>query len=342
MDAIFVPKKRKKRQPIDGVLVLDKPSGLTSNAALQTVKRILWAEKAGHAGTLDPLATGVLPILLGEAAKFSQYVLESDKTYLAHGKFGAETTTGDIEGDVIFSSDVPPLTAEVVQAHIQRFMGKISQIPPMFSAIKKDGKPLYALAREGVAIDREPRLVTVYSADLQSYCPTTATFSAIFTVSKGTYLRTLVEDIGKSVGCGAHLIALRRISAGPFDLSQSVTLSDLSSHVADLSSCIEGGASVSFPGHASQENALQRDIGTCWLQPVDVLFQELRRMSVDGTVASRLRMGQAVRLEAPSENEVPSPPVSVVLFCRSRFLGVGEWADGVIRPRRLIAVEKVL
>jgi len=335
VDALFVQKKRKKRQPIDGVLVLDKPSGLTSNAALQAVKRILWAEKAGHAGTLDPLATGVLPILLGEAAKFSRYVLESDKTYLAHGKFGAETTTGDIEGDVIFSSDVPPLTAEVVQAHIRRFMGKISQIPPMFSAIKKDGKPLYALAREGVAIDREPRLVTVYSADLQSYCPTTSTFSAIFTVSKGTYLRTLVEDIGKSIGCGAHLVALRRISAGPFDLSQSVTL-------PDLSSCIESGASVSFAEYASQEGVSQREGGTYWLQSVDVLFQELRRMSVDDAVASRLRMGQAVRLDAPSENGVPSPPVSVVLFCQSRFLGVGEWMDGVIRPRRLIAVEKVL
>jgi tRNA pseudouridine55 synthase len=334
VSGLFIQKKRKKRQPIDGVVVLDKPTGVTSNTALQTVKRILWAEKAGHAGTLDPLATGVLPILLGEAAKFSQYVLESNKTYLAHGKLGAETDTGDAEGAIISSCEVPPLTSELIQSHIQRFLGPISQVPPMFSAIKKDGKPLYALAREGVAIEREPRLVTIYSADLQSYCPDTVTFSAVFTVSKGTYLRTLVEDIGKSIGCGAHLVALRRMSAGPFHLSQSVTL-------ADLNTYSERETSLSTAEEALQEGISQSVSNASWLQPVDVLFQELQRVNVDEMVASRLRLGQAVRIEAPSEEgEVVSMPI--VLFCRTQFLGVGEWIDGVIRPRRLIAVEKPL
>jgi tRNA pseudouridine55 synthase len=207
------------------VLLLDKPLGLSSNDALQKAKWLLRAEKAGHTGTLDPLATGVLPLCFGAATKFSQLQLDADKTYEAVAVLGIRTSTGDAEGDVIETRDVPPVTTEVVASLRERFTGRIRQVPPMHSALKKDGKALYEYARAGVDVEREPRDVTIHSLAIE--LATDAGRPALrFTarVSKGTYIRTLGEDLGAALGCGAHLSFLRRVATGGFDASQCVTL----------------------------------------------------------------------------------------------------------------------
>ncbi len=212
-----------------GVLLLDKPLGLSSNNALQKCKWLLRAEKAGHTGTLDPLATGVLPLCFGAATKFSQLQLEADKTYEAVALLGVQTATGDAEGDVIRTRAVPAITADMLQAVARQFTGPQQQVPPMYSALKKDGKALYDYAREGIEIDRAPRDVVIHNLNLKlaEAAPGQVTVHIEAKVSKGTYIRTLGEDIGEALGCGAHLIALRRIATGQFDATQCVTLEAL-------------------------------------------------------------------------------------------------------------------
>ena len=212
-----------------GVLLLDKPLGLSSNNALQKCKWLLRAEKAGHTGTLDPLATGVLPLCFGAATKFSQLQLEADKTYEAVALLGVQTATGDAEGDVIRTRAVPAITADMLQAVARQFTGPQQQVPPMYSALKKDGKALYDYAREGIEIDRAPRDVVIHNLKLKlaEAAPGQVTVHIEAKVSKGTYIRTLGEDIGEALGCGAHLIALRRIATGQFDATQCVTLEAL-------------------------------------------------------------------------------------------------------------------
>ena len=218
-----------QRRPVHGVLLLDKPLGLSSNQALQKAKWLLRADKAGHTGTLDPLATGVLPLCFGAATKFSQLQLDADKTYEAVLLLGQKTSTGDAEGDVIETRAVPALPADLLEKLTRRFTGPQQQIPPMYSALKKDGKPLYEYARAGQEVERPPRDITIYELHMAlAHDPrASAAIKIIARCSKGTYIRTLGEDIGEAIGCGAHLGFLRRIETGGFTAAQCVSLPEL-------------------------------------------------------------------------------------------------------------------
>ncbi|HSV60222.1 MAG TPA: tRNA pseudouridine(55) synthase TruB [Variovorax sp.] len=222
------PRTRVQRRPVHGVLLLDKPLGLSSNQALQKAKWLLRAEKAGHTGTLDPLATGVLPLCFGAATKFSQLHLDADKRYVATARLGRRTTTGDAEGEVTAERPVNVTQADLDRVTVQ-FTGPIRQVPPMHSALKKDGKALYEYAREGVEVERAPRDIVIHELAL-SFEPdfeATKTIRIEASVSKGTYIRTLGEDIGEALGCGAHLASLRRVATGGFTADQCLTLETL-------------------------------------------------------------------------------------------------------------------
>ena len=222
------PRQKIQRRPVHGVLLLDKPLGLSSNQALQKAKWLLRAEKAGHTGTLDPLATGVLPLCFGAATKFSQLQLDADKTYDAILLLGQKTTTADAEGEVIETRPVPEITPELLAAMTQRFTGPLAQIPPMYSALKKDGKALYEYARKGIDVEREARHITIFRLEMHPVADDRAPALKItVSCSKGTYIRTLGEDIGEALGCGAHLGALRRIETGGFVATQCITLAAL-------------------------------------------------------------------------------------------------------------------
>lgn len=223
-----LPRTRVQRHPVHGVLLLDKPLGLSSNQALQKAKWLLRAEKAGHTGTLDPLATGVLPLCFGAATKFSQQHLDADKTYETTVRLGLKTNTGDAEGDVIDVREVTCSAGRVVEV-LNRFTGPIGQIPPMFSALKKDGKALYEYARKGETVERVARDVVIHGLELLDLqLDGEAPFLNIrVRCSKGTYIRTLGEDIGEALGCGGHLSALRRVVTGPFALADCVSLAQL-------------------------------------------------------------------------------------------------------------------
>jgi tRNA pseudouridine55 synthase len=222
---VHAPRTRVQRRPVHGVLLLDKPLGLSSNDALQKAKWLLRAEKAGHTGTLDPMATGVLPLCFGAATKFSQLHLDADKSYEAVAQLGVKTASGDSEGEVIARRDVPAISAELLARVQAAFTGPISQVPPMHSALKKDGKALYEYARAGIEVERAARSLTIFSLEL--VLTGTALLKITAKVSKGTYIRTLGEDIGEALGCGAHLVSLRRIATGPFGIAQCVTLEEL-------------------------------------------------------------------------------------------------------------------
>ncbi|HEX7889222.1 MAG TPA: tRNA pseudouridine(55) synthase TruB [Ramlibacter sp.] len=219
------PRTRVQRRPVHGVLLLDKPLGFSSNDALQKAKWLLRAEKAGHTGTLDPMATGVLPLCFGSATKFSQLHLDADKTYEAVAQLGVRTATGDSEGEVIARCEVPAIAPRRLAEVQSQFTGAIAQVPPMHSALKKDGKALYEYARAGQEVERAPRNVTIFDLRLELLEP--ALLRIVAKVSKGTYIRTLGEDIGSALGCGAHLVSLRRIATGPFGIAQCVTLGEL-------------------------------------------------------------------------------------------------------------------
>ncbi|WP_299797669.1 tRNA pseudouridine(55) synthase TruB [Ramlibacter sp.] len=216
---------RVQRRPVHGVLLLDKPLGFSSNDALQKARWLLRAEKGGHTGTLDPMATGVLPLCFGAATKFSQIHLDADKTYEAVAQLGVRTASGDSEGEVMERRDVPTITAERLAAVQAQFTGTIMQVPPMHSALKKDGKALYEYARAGVEVERAARELRIFDLQLSLVGPALLKIAA--KVSKGTYIRTLGEDIGAALGCGAHLVSLRRIATGPFDVNQCITLAEL-------------------------------------------------------------------------------------------------------------------
>lgn len=298
-------------QRIDGVVLLDKPSGMSSQSAVTSVKRLLHAEKAGHTGTLDPMATGLLPVCLGEATKYSQDLLDADKAYLAQLRFGIQTDTGDAQGQIIAEKS----TAEVVDnemaktlidAILPRFIGDIQQVPPMYSALKRDGKPLYEYARSGIEIEREARRITIYSIkllnvqwpviDIEVHC------------SKGTYIRVLAEDMGHALGCGAHLIGLRRTMVGHLSLAQSASLESL------------------------QHSAPQ-------ILPVDALLQTLPELTVDDIQAKRLEMGQRVPCAVNIATQWAN---SLFRIYRSQalpqnFIGTADWRSGVLHPRRFIS-----
>ena len=297
------------RQHVNGILLLDKPEGLTSNGALQRVKRLFNAKKAGHTGSLDPIATGMLPICFGEATKFSQFLLQSDKSYYVTAKLGEETNTGDSEGHVTVTKPVVNVTAERVNAVMLGFLGDIQQIPPMFSAIKMQGKPLYELARRGIEVKREPRLVTIFSLDLDEVFDDRISFRVH--CSKGTYIRTLVEEIGRQLGCGAHVIGLRREKVSPYDQAAMHSWTELEAVV---------------------ENYGIEKLKT-YLLPVETAVQSLPAVKLSTSAVFYMRMGQPVR--------APFPIVGSLVRLMSedaRFLGIGEvQADGMVKPQRLIA-----
>ncbi|WP_236233180.1 tRNA pseudouridine(55) synthase TruB [Pseudomonas tohonis] len=298
------------RRNVSGILILDKPRGMSSNQALQKVRWLLNAEKAGHTGSLDPLATGVLPLCFGEATKFSQYLLDADKGYETLAQLGITTTTGDAEGEVLERREVTVGRADI-EARLAGFRGEIKQIPPMYSALKKDGQPLYKLARAGEAVEREARSVTIARLELLAFESAQARLAVA--CSKGTYIRTLVEDLGQVLGCGAHVAELRRTQAGPFSLAQAITLEELEKAHA------EGG-----------NEALDR-----FLLPEDSGLEHWPLIQLSEHSAYYWLHGQPVR--AP---EAPKFGMLRVQDHNGRFIGIGEVSDdGRVAPRRLIRSE---
>lgn len=292
------------RRRIDGVLLLDKPAGVTSNAALQRVKRAFDAEKAGHVGTLDPAATGLLPICLGEATKFSQGLTDADKTYLATVVLGVTTSTGDAEGNVVKRAPVTASVAELESA-LEPLRGHILQLPPMHSALKYNGRPLYDYARAGQEVARTPRPITIFSLELRAFDGICAQLHV--RCSKGTYIRTLAADIGAVLGCGAHLGSLRRIEVGDFKIGAATTLEALEQLPPD----VRGGR----------------------LLPVDALVKSLPSLILDAAAAGRISHGQAI---PALPGGVPGP--ARLYRTDGSFLGVGEVAtDGQLGARRLVA-----
>ena len=249
---MHAPRTRVQRRPVHGLLLLDKPLGLSSNQALQKAKWLLRAEKAGHTGTLDPLATGVLPLCFGAATKFSQLHLDADKTYQTDVRLGVRTSTADAEGEVLQTRPVQCTIGQVVET-LNRFTGPISQVPPMHSALKKDGKALYEYARQGQTVERQARDVVIHELELlASQLDGPAPFLRLrVRCSKGTYIRTLGEDIGSALGCGAHLSALRRLQTGPFDVAQCTSLERLEAMEPDARRATLEPVDHLLPGHAA-------------------------------------------------------------------------------------------
>jgi tRNA pseudouridine55 synthase len=302
--------RKAKGRDIDGILVLDKPIGMSSNACLQQVKRLFEAEKAGHTGSLDPLATGVLPICFGEATKISQFLLDSDKRYRTTIRLGVRTDTADAEGSVIEERSAAHVTEASVQEAILAFTGDIEQTPPMYSALKHQGQPLYKLARAGKEVERDARPVTIYALTLLGFDAAAATADLEIFCSKGTYVRTLAEDIGEVLGCGAHVQTLRRLQAGAFAEARCVTMATL----AQLKE--EGGLA-----------ALDQ-----WLQPTDSAVQDLPEVRLPEETAAWLKHGQAVLVR-----HLPTSGL-VRLYDREEFIGIGTILDdGRVAPKRLFA-----
>ncbi|MDC8757281.1 tRNA pseudouridine(55) synthase TruB [Janthinobacterium fluminis] len=298
---------KKIRDLVDGVLLLDKPVGFSSNDALIKAKRVLNAKKAGHTGTLDPFATGLLPLCFGEATKFSQDLLEADKTYETVVHLGQNTDTGDTEGAVIQERPVA-VTREQIEAVLERYRGPILQTPPMYSALKRDGKPLYEYARAGITLEREARPVTIHKLELLAYEAPYLTLSV--TCSKGTYIRVLGEDIGNALGCGAHLKALRRTQVGALTLDQVVTLDALLGHAAPLS----------------------------LLAPVDALLSSFPAVSLTAELAKRFLQGQRLALGKEEAVAVPAELGRVRVYADGRLLGTGTMQEyAILAPERLIA-----
>jgi tRNA pseudouridine55 synthase len=290
------------RQIVDGVLLLNKPVGLTSNTALQKAKRLLNAQKAGHTGTLDPFADGLLPLCYGEATKFSHYLLDADKTYRAVMQLGVTTTTGDPEGEVMQTRPVAA-SAEDVRTVLSRFLGEIEQIPPMHSALKHQGRPLYEYARAGIEIDRPPRRITIHALDLLECTLPQAIFTV--TCSSGTYIRTLAQDIGAALGCGAYLTALTRTASGGFSLADACTLETL--------------------------ETLTLDARRALLLPSDCLVLHLPEIQLDDAARLALCQGRSFATEFPAAD------LARVYDKNQRFLGLARIdPNGVLTPHRLI------
>lgn len=288
-----------------GVLLLDKPFGLSSNQALQKAKWLLRAEKAGHTGTLDPLATGVLPLCFGAATKFGQLQLEADKTYEATLKLGEKTSTGDAEGDVIATRPVPELTKAGLEEVARRFTGAIRQIPPMHSALKKDGKPLYEYARAGEEVEREPRDIVVRSLAIVAVATDAPdTLKLVTTVSKGTYIRTLGEDIGEALGCGGHLTSLRRTASGSIGVGQCITLAAL--------------------------EAMSEDDRLAQLHAPDSLVADHTRVTLAEDDAARFLSGLRRRGDWRDADRV-------AVFSTDAFLGTAHVKAGELIPGRLLS-----
>lgn len=307
---------RAPRERVDGILLLDKPKGLSSNDALLRARRMLNALKTGHGGTLDPMASGLLPLMFGEATKFAADALDADKTYLAELTLGITTATGDAEGEVRERCEVS-VDEERFRAACAAFVGPIAQVPPMHSALKRDGRPLYELARAGIEVERKPRPVTIHSIDIVDLALADAPPRATVRVacSKGTYIRVLAEDIGERLGCGAHLSALRRERVGALTISDAVSLAAL--------------------------EAMTPAERRARLAPADALLAALPRVDLDPVAAARFRNGQRLPEAAlPAGRAVANvAPVRVRVYADSRLLGLALWRNRVLAPLRLVALE---
>ena len=315
--------RRKQGRPLNAVFILDKPHGLSSNAALQRTRRLFNAQKAGHTGSLDPMATGVLPICFGESTKFTQWGLDADKAYIARVRLGVTTRTGDAEGEILGNTDASHINAQDVEKVLDRFRGSIEQIPSMFSALKYKGTPLYELARKGIEVEREPREVSIYHLEMHDFQRAEyVEFNLEVQCSKGTYVRTLAEDIGLALGVGAHLVALRRTAAGPFRLDQAKTLDDLEK--------IRGDGAP--------------ELLDCFLLPADATIEHLSRVEIDSQSADFFYMGQSVMV--PGIYKIPAcegsrfveeTDIVRVVSDTGDFLGVGEVTDDSrVQPKRVV------
>ena len=298
-------RERPPRRRVDGLLLLDKATGVTSNAALQAARRLYRAAKAGHTGTLDPLATGLLPVLFGEATKFGGELLDADKTYAAEIALGATTTTGDAEGEVVERHPVTAPRAEVERV-LAGFRGEGVQVPPMYSALKRDGRPLYEYARAGQSVERAARPIRIHELALDAL--EGASLSITVRCSKGTYIRVLAEDIGRALGCGAHLARLRRLAIGRFSLAGAATIEEL--------------------------EALEADARDARLLPLDALIGHLPPITLGEVAGSRFAHGQSTECPGFQPGRVR------VYGAGGAFLGVGTvGTDGSLQPRRLLRTD---
>ena len=307
MRTILMPRRRKGRK-VDGIIVVDKPQGISSNDAVQQVKRLYGAQKVGHTGSLDPLATGVLPLCLGEGTKFSQYLLTSDKRYWVRIKLGVATASGDADGETIAQTDASHITRNDVENALSQFRGEIEQVPSMYSALKHNGQPLYKLARQGIEVERPARQVTVFSNEMTAFDGPELELE--IHCSKGTYVRSIAEDLGQALGVGGHVIALRRRSAGPFMEEHALTLEYL---------------------------AEQREHGSLdkLLRPIASAVGQWPEVNLTDATSFYVRQGQPVQVpHAPTSGWVR---LNETCDGDNAFIGVGEVLDdGRIAPRRLV------
>ena len=296
-------KRNKKGRDIDGVFVLDKSSGTSSNSALQQVKRLFGANKAGHTGSLDPLASGLLPICLGQSTKVAQFLLDDDKRYFVRGKLGEVSDTGDSDGKISQYGSTSGIDETTIKDSLKKFVGVISQVPPMFSALKKNGTPLYKLARKGIEVERNPREVKIYEIQFISLEANILTLEV--SCSKGTYIRTLIEDIGKHLNCGGHVIELRRIGFAHLMIDQSKTFNDLREMSID-----------------ELDNLL---IGS------DEMIPNLRSIYLDYDQSSDIQFGRKIKW-----SELDSPQKVKLYDANRRFVGIGESnGSSEVLPKRL-------
>ena len=303
--------RRRRGRPLDGILVLDKPHGVSSNRALQMAKRLYGAAKAGHTGSLDPLATGVLPLCFGEATKFSQYLLDADKAYESTFVLGVATATGDAEGEVLATVDASAVTEADVAAALETFRGEIEQVPSMYSALKHQGQPLYKLARQGKEVERKARRVVIKQLELRGFrTGARAEVDVYLECSKGTYVRSIAEDLGSMLSCGGHVSRLRRTRAGPFAIEDSVTMATL---------------------EALQANDRIADMDALLLS-ADAAVEGLPLVKLSQSGGFYIRQGQPVLVP-----NAPCGGMVRVALETGEFLGVGEMLDdGRVAPRRLI------
>lgn len=306
--------RRRRGRPIDGVLLLDKPTSISSNDALQKVKRIYFAEKAGHTGALDPLATGMLPICLGEATKFSQFLLDSDKRYRVIAKLGERTNTSDSDGEIVQTRDVN-VDRDLLERCIAKFRGTTDQIPSMFSALKYQGKPLYEYARQGIEVPRESRKITVFEMKLIRFEGDEVEMEVH--CSKGTYIRTITDDLGEMLGCGAHVTYLRRIGVSHYPYEKMVTIEQLEALLEQ----------------AREQNIEPRKLLDPLLLPMDTAVQDLPEVNMLSSLVSYVQQGQAVQIPgAPTEGIVRMTAGEERLF-----LGIAHIDDdGRVAPKRLV------
>lgn len=306
--------RRGKGRSINGIVLLDKPTGLSSNHALQRVKRMFFANKAGHTGALDPLATGMLPLCLGEATKFSQFLLESDKRYVVTAKLGVRTTTSDSQGDVVCEKEVSVSQAQLDKA-VDTFRGDIMQVPSMYSALKHQGKPLYKYAREGITIDRPARPITVYEINQLRFEGDEVDLD--IHVSKGTYIRTIVDDLGELLGCGAHVSMLRRTQVADYPYDKMVT-------VEQLETLIE---------KAKEEDISPYDLLDPLLLDMDTAVKNYPSVNITEEMGEYVLHGQPVQVFGAPDDTL----VRITVGDAETFIGVGQMNDdGLIAPKRLV------